>query len=99
MAKKKSSASSARGKPTKKSAKLIPDASLDYSDIPLLSDQQLKVMKPLGRPLLGSAPRKMVAVRLDPEVLAKLKQEAKRTGKPYQGLINEVLAKYVKKVA
>ena len=99
MAKKKSSVSSARAKPARKSTRAIHDSKIDYSDIPPLSDAQLKAMKPFGRPLLGSAPRQMIAVRLDPVVLEKLKKEAKRTGKPYQGLINEVLASFVKKVA
>lgn len=97
MAKKKSSGSSVPGRRTRRSVASIPDARIDYSDIPPLSDRQLGVMKPLGRPLIGSSPRKMVSVRLDPDVLEKLKQEAKRVGKPYQSLINEVLSRFVRK--
>lgn len=95
----KSSVSSARGKQAKKSAVSIRDKEIDFSDIPELSGKQLKAMRPLGRPLLGDAPRKMIAVRLDPTVLEELKREAKRSGKPYQSLINEILARHVKKVA
>lgn len=96
---KKYSVSSARGLRAKKSAKSIPDHEIDFSDLPELSDEQLAAMKPLGRPLLGSAPRKLIAVRLDPEVLEKLRREAKKHGKGYQSLINEILAKHVKKKA
>jgi len=54
-------------------------------------------MKRLGRPLLGEAPRKLVAVRIDPEVLDRLRQEAKEKDTGYQTLINDILAKHVKK--
>lgn len=96
---KKSLGSSARGARAKKSAKVIPDREIDFSDIPELSDEQLGAMKHLGRPLMGSAPRKLIAVRIDPQVLTQLRQEAKKTGKGYQSLINEILAKHVKKKA
>lgn len=96
---KKPFGSSARGMRAKKNAKIIPDCKIDFSDIPELSDKQLKGMKRLGRPLLGAEPRKLVAVRLDPVVLNGLKSKAKREGKKYQSLINEILAKYVKKNA
>ncbi|HAR42797.1 MAG TPA: hypothetical protein DCS07_09255 [Bdellovibrionales bacterium] len=96
---KKRSALSAHGKPQAKSAKHIRDSKIDFSDIPELSDEQLKSMRRIGRPLLGAAPRKMIAVRLDTEVLESLKSEARRSRKPYQSLINEILAKHVKKAA
>src|SRR4051812_32361800 len=96
---KKSSASSARDQRVKKSAKHTPDRKIDFSDIPELSDEQLASMKKLGRPLLGSAPRKQIAVRIDPVVLARLREEAKRKGTKYQSLINEILAKHVGKKA
>ncbi len=96
---KKYSGSSVRGMRTKKNAKVIPDHKIDYSDIPALSDEQLKSMKRIGRPLLGSEPRKLVAVRLDATVLNSLKHKAKKEGKKYQSLINEILAQYVKKKA
>lgn len=96
---KKSLGSSVRGVRAKKSAKVIPDREIDFSDIPELSDKQLEAMKPMGRPPLGSAPRKLITVRVDPEVLVQLRQEAKKSGKGYQSLINEILAKHVKKKA
>jgi uncharacterized protein (DUF4415 family) len=96
---KKSLESSRPGKRTAKNAKPIPDDKIDYSDIPELSDAQLKAMKPVGRPLLGGAPRKLIAVRIDPMVLDQLRRKAKKAGKGDQTLINEILAKFVGKKA
>ena len=96
---KKSSGSSRPGSQIRKSGKLTRDDKIDYSDIPALSDAQLKVMKPVGRPLIGDAPRRLIAVRIDPMVLDLLRRRAKKAGKGYQTLINEILAKYVGKKA
>lgn len=96
---KRFSGSSVRGMRAKKSAKTIPDREIDFSDIPELSDAQLDGMKRVGRPLLGASPRKQIAVRIDPKVLMRLRQEAKKSGKGYQTLINEILAKHVGKKA
>jgi uncharacterized protein (DUF4415 family) len=95
----KSSGSSQRVARAKKSAKSTHDRKIDFSDIPELSDEQLAVMKPLGRPLLGSGPRKLIAVRIDPTVLEQLRKEARKAGKGYQTLINDILAKYLNKRA
>jgi hypothetical protein len=43
--KNKPSASSAPGKRAGKSARHIPDSQIDFSDLPELSDQQLKRMR------------------------------------------------------
>ena len=96
---KKSSESSARAKRAKKNAKTTPDHMIDFSDIPEFSDRQLKAMKPLGRPLLGYFARKQISVRIDPQVLKALREEAQETGIGYQSLIHEILAKHVKKRA
>lgn len=96
---KKSIESSVRGRRAKKSAKYIPDAKIDFSDIPELSDEQLRKMKRPGRPLIGTARRELIALRVDPAVLEGLRSEAKRQGKGYQTLINEVLSKYIKRNA
>lgn len=78
----------------KRNAKSIPDHDIDFTDLSEFSDKQLAAMKPLGRPLLGSAPRKLIAVRIDPIVLHKLRREAKKKGAKYQSLINDILAKH-----
>ncbi len=70
---------------------------IDYSDLPELTASQLRRMKKLGRPLLGMSKRQLISIRLDPDVLQRLKKAAKRSGKGYQTLINEILAEYVDK--
>jgi len=70
---------------------------IDYSDIPESTREQLNAMRRVGRPPLGDEPRQLIAIRLDPGVLAKFRVEARRRRVGYQTLINEVLAKYVRK--
>lgn len=93
----KSSGSSVRGKQTKKNEEFMTVAKIDYSDIPALSVDRLKKMKRLGRPLLGEAARQLIAIRLDPAMLDKLRKLARQEGKGYQTLISDILAEYVKK--
>lgn len=52
-------------------------------------------MRRVGRPPLGKEPRQLIAIRLDAEVLKRLRKEARRRGVGYQTLVNEVLAKHV----
>ena len=73
----------------------LKDSEIDFSDIPPLTPEQLKKMKRVGRPLMGPAPRKAIHIRLDPDVLEKLKIKAKKKGIPYQSLINEILKKAI----
>ena len=96
---KKSIGSSARGSRVKKNVKFIPDSQIDFSDIPEINGEQIKNGFHPGRPLLGTSPRTMIAIRIDPIVLKKIKKQAKRDGKGYQTLINEILGKFVKKEA
>ena len=56
---------------------------------------QLRAMRRIGRPPLGAAARRLIAIRIDPAVLAAVRSDAKRRGLRYQSLINDVLAKYV----
>jgi uncharacterized protein (DUF4415 family) len=44
---------------------------------------------------LGSAARRLIAIRIDPLVLAAVRREAKRRALGYQSLINQILARYV----
>jgi uncharacterized protein (DUF4415 family) len=93
------SGSPAPAERAKKSVKSTPDSEIDFSDIPELTKDQLKSLKRVGRPLLGISPRKMIAIRIDLDVLSKIKNQARRMGKPYQSLINEILSKHVSKKA
>jgi uncharacterized protein (DUF4415 family) len=54
-------------------------------------------MRRVGRPPLGESSRRLIAIRLDPEVLVRFRKEAKRRNVGYQTLINRVLAEYVGK--
>lgn len=49
----------------------------------------------MGRPPLGTAARRLIAIRIDPQVLGAVRREAKRRGLGYQSLINDLLAKHV----
>jgi len=92
----KRSASSVRGGRAVANARRT-SGGIDFSDIPESSPEQLKAMKRVGRPPIGDEARQLIAIRLDPRVLATFRTEAKRRGVGYQTLINEVLAKHVRR--
>ncbi|MGH7826669.1 MAG: BrnA antitoxin family protein [Candidatus Binatia bacterium] len=94
---KKPRGSSARGARTGKSANATKQKRIDFSDIPELSEKQLSSMRRVGRPTLGDEPRRLIAIRLDSNVLGWLRRTAERKGLPYQSLINEILAEEMKK--
>ena len=95
---KRISESSARGWRIAKKRSAIKRRKIDYSDIPPLSDAQLASMRRIGRPPLGDEPRQLIAIRLDPKVLRWLKAVATKRQVPYQSLINDLLAREMKKV-
>ena len=68
---------------------------IDFSDIPEVSPAQGRAMRRVGRPPLGAEARRLIAIRIDPQVLEAVRREAKRRGLGYQSLINDVLAKHV----
>lgn len=68
---------------------------IDSSDIPEAFSAQLRAMRRVGRPPLGAGARRLIAIRIDPQVLDAVRREAKRRGLGYQSLINDVLAKHV----
>lgn len=92
----KRSASSARGARAGTSVRRTA-GTIDFSDIPDASATQLRAMRRVGRPPLGEAARQLIAIRLDAQVLARFRKEARRRGVGYQTLINEVLAEHVRK--
>ena len=94
----KASASSARGRRAAKKGSLTRTSPrLDFSDIAEASSEQLRGMRRVGRPPLGRAARRLIAIRVDPEILERFQREAKRRKVGYQTLINEVLARHVRK--
>jgi uncharacterized protein (DUF4415 family) len=56
-------------------------------------------MRRVGRPPIGATTRQLIAIRLDPDVLGRVRRKAKQQGVGYQTLINEVLARYAKRLA
>ncbi|PYN52224.1 MAG: hypothetical protein DMD97_03795 [Candidatus Rokuibacteriota bacterium] len=71
---------------------------IDFSEIRETSPVQLRAMRRVGRPPLGAEPRRLIAIRIDPHVLAAVRREAKRRRLGYQSLINDLLAKHVERM-
>ena len=91
----KRSGSSARGGRAAANARRTA-RTINYSDIPEASAEQLKRMRRVGRPPIGDEPRRLIAIRLDPSVLESFRKEARRRRIGYQTLINEVLAEHIR---
>ncbi|PYN72046.1 MAG: hypothetical protein DMD96_35200 [Candidatus Rokuibacteriota bacterium] len=95
----KASASSARGGRAGRSGRpMRRRPGIDFSDIPEASPAQLRTMRRVGRPPLGAEARRLIAIRIDPQVLDAVRREAKRRGLGYQSLINDLLAKHIERV-
>jgi uncharacterized protein (DUF4415 family) len=86
----KRSALSAHGKRAAKSARPIPDRQIDFSDIPESSASELKGARRVGRPKSPHA-KQLIAIRIDPRLLTRLRRLARRNQKPYQTMIHELL--------
>ena len=84
-----------RGRHPGKSAKPIPDSEIDFSDVPELTHEQLRKARRIGRPQ-SENPKKLIAVRLSPKLLADIRKLAARKRKPYQTFMHELLEKAVK---
>src|SRR5689334_18375645 len=95
---KKRSALSARVKRIAKSAKHMLDSQIDYSDIPPSTREELKRARRVGRPKSDHA-KLLIAIRIDPRLLAQLRHLAEKQDKPYQKLIHEMLERAAKKAA
>jgi len=94
----KRSASSARATPHVENARPMPDSRIDFSDIPESSDEELRRARRVGRPTTGRA-KQLIAIRMDPRLLAELRRLAARQRKPYQTLVHELLEAAVKRAA
>lgn len=81
-----------------KNAKPTSRKKIDFSDIPESTDSELKTAKRVGRPISGNS-KQLIAIRISPDILKKLKKLAAKEDMPYQTLINELLAKATKNVA
>lgn len=76
----------------------MPDSRIDFSDIPESSDQELARARRVGRPTTGRA-KHLIAIRVDPRLLAELRRLAARQRKPYQTLVHELLEAAVRRAA
>jgi len=54
-------------------------------------------MRRVGRPPLGDAARRLIGIRVDPDVLDRFRKEARRRKVVDQTPINQVLPEYVEK--
>ena len=86
------------GRRAGKNAKLIPNSQIDFSDTPEATDEELKRARRVGRPASGTA-KQLIAIRVDPKLLASLRRMAAKLGKPYQTLIHELLEKAARQAA
>ena len=96
---KKSRGSSARVGRAGRKEKNTKPKKIDFSDIPELSDKQLSRLRRVGRPTVGDEQRKLIAIRLDAKVLSWLRETAEKKGKPYQSLVNDILAEEMRKAS
>lgn len=94
MARKKSGLSR-QGRPAARKGRVIPDSEIDFSDIPELTDEQLRGMRRVGRPRLGPKAKTLISLRIDPELLRSLHEKAEKKGIGYQSLIHQILKKAV----
>ena len=74
----------------------MPDSAINFSDIPESTDEELRKAKRVGRPRMDDA-KLLIAIRIRPSLLDKIKKAAKQEGKPYQTFIHEILEKKMKR--
>ena len=76
----------------------MPDSSIDFSDMPEATNEELKRARRVGRPATGN-PKKLIAIRIGPRLLADLRRMAAKQSKPYQTLIHDLLERAAKRAA
>ena len=76
----------------------MPDREIDFSDIPESTDAELANARRVGRPKTGQA-KQLIAFRIDPALLTKLRKLAAKKGRPYQTFLHEILESAVKRAA
>jgi predicted DNA binding CopG/RHH family protein len=72
---------------------------LDLSDIPESTNSELARARRVGRPKSGRGPKRLIAIRIDPTLLNKLRKMASNRHMPYQSFIHHLLEKAAKKAA
>ncbi|MEP6788153.1 MAG: hypothetical protein ABJB40_06970 [Acidobacteriota bacterium] len=87
---KKQPASSARGVRRIEKEMHIDDRDIDFSDIPESTLDELKSAVRIGRPSTGNA-KQMIAFRISPSLLSRIRKLAAKRETPYQTLLHELL--------
>ena len=95
MARKRSE-SSAQGVRRGVSDGHMSDKDIDFSDIPESTPEELKRAVRIGRPSTGKA-KHMIAFRIAPDLLSRVKTLAVKRHTPYQTLLHELLEDAVKR--
>ncbi len=72
------------------SAERISNLDIDFSDIPDSTPEELKRAVRVGRPATGKA-KQMIAFRIAPGLLARIRKLAAKQETPYQSLLHELL--------
>lgn len=89
---KKHSGSSPRAGQARKSAAPTQGDGIDFSDLPESTDEELRRARRVGRPKTGNA-KQLIAIRISPKLLSRLRRLAAKRDRPYQTLIHELLEK------
>jgi predicted DNA binding CopG/RHH family protein len=76
----------------------MPDSKIDFSDIPESTDEELRRATRVGRPKSANT-KQLIAIRLDPSLISRLKKIAKNQDLPYQTLIHQLLEEAIGDVA
>jgi predicted DNA binding CopG/RHH family protein len=72
------------------------DEAIDFSDLPESTDAELRRARRVGRPKSGNA-KQLIAIRIAPKLLGRLRRLAAKCEKPYQTLIHELLEQAARK--
>ena len=78
------------------SAEDILNSDIDFSDIPDSTPEELKGAVRVGQRATGQA-KQMIAFRIAPALLAKIRKLAETKGTPYQTLLHDLLEDAVKR--
>lgn len=87
---KKLHASSAQDERRLANVKRMKDKGIDFSDIPESTPEELKRAVRIGRPATGNA-KHLIAFRIAPSLLARIRKMAANRETPYQTLLHELL--------
>jgi predicted DNA binding CopG/RHH family protein len=74
-----------------------PDSEIDFSDIPEITEEELRTARRVGRPAVDGITKQMIAIRIRPDILAALRKQAAKRKQPYQTYIHKILERAAKR--